>query len=65
VLADPAERPPGVLERRAPGVVDEQRCAMVDEPRRAVPDDDVRVLGRSVGVRDEGVEPDDIGRELR
>ena len=64
VVGDRVERPSGVLGRIAPGVVDEQRRAVVDEVQPTMPGEDVRVAGRSVGVRDEGVEPDDVGGEV-
>ena len=63
VRGDPLERPSGVLVGVTPGVVDVERGAVVDQPRPAVPDEQVRVLGGSVRVRRQGVEPDDIGGE--
>src|SRR4051812_33578913 len=65
VIADALERPPRMRLGVAPGVVDVQRCAVVDEPWTAVPDEQVGVLRRPIGVRDETIEPDDVGSELR
>ena len=64
MVGDPREGPPGVRRRVRPGVLDVERRAVVDEPQAAVPDQQVDVLGRPVDVRDEGVEPDDVGREV-
>ncbi len=54
-----------MLVRVAPGVVDVQRRAVVDQPWPAVPHEQVRVLRRSVRVGHEGIEPDDVGGEVR
>ena len=45
-------------------MVDVQGSAVVDQPGAAVPDEQVRVLDRPIGVRDERIEPDDVGSEV-
>ena len=64
MLGDPLERPAGVLVRVSPGVVDVESGTVVDQPRPAMPDEQVRVLRRAVGVGDQRIEPDHVGREV-
>ena len=65
VVADPLERPPGMLVRIPPGVVDVQRRAVVDEPGPAMPHQQVRVLRGAIRVGDQRVQPHDVRRERR
>jgi hypothetical protein len=65
VLGDRRERPPCVLGRRDVAVVEVEGGAVVDQPQPSVPDEQVRVPRGAVDVRDERVEPDDLGRAVR
>ena len=49
--------------QRPVGVLAKERRAVVDQPDLLVPDEQVGVAVRAVDVRDERVEPDDVGGE--
>ena len=47
-----------------PGMLQVEGGAVVDHPQPLMPDQEVRVPGGAVDVGREGIEPDDVGREV-
>src|SRR5262245_6158462 len=48
----------------APGVMEVERGAVVDQPQPPAPYEQVWVAGCAIHVRDQGIEPDDVGSKL-
>src|ERR1700677_2520117 len=65
MLAYMRKGPIGVLLWEQTGMLQVQSGAMVDQPQALMPDQEVRVACCAVHVRQERIEPHDVGRQLR
>src|SRR5690606_12598519 len=51
------------MQKMIVGMMKVQRGSVIDQPEVSVPDEHVRVAGRAIDIRNEGIEPDDSRRQ--